>query len=84
LIGAETCEELWCPIPKSTPLLTGGAHIILNQSGSHFSLRKLQYRKDLIRNATVKTGGLYLYSNLRGCDGCRLYFDGASMIALNG
>lgn len=84
LIGTETCEELWCPLPHSTNLLLQGAHIILNSSGSHFNLRKLHNRKDLIRSATVKTGGVYVYSNCRGCDGGRLYFDGACMIALNG
>jgi len=36
---------------------------------------------DLIKNATVKSGGVYLYSNLRGCDGTRVYFDGTSIIA---
>ena len=29
-------------------------------------------------------GGIYLYSNQQGCDGERVYYDGASMIALNG
>lgn len=38
----------------------------------------------MILEATIKTGGIYLYSNLRGCDGNRLYFDGASIIAQNG
>lgn len=84
LIGFETCEELWGPIPTSTNILLQGAHIVINQSGSHFNLAKITYRKHLIKNATVKTGGAYIYSNLRGCDGCRLYFDGAGMIALNG
>lgn len=38
----------------------------------------------MILEATIKTGAIYLYSNLRGCDGNRLYFDGASIIAQNG
>lgn len=29
-------------------------------------------------------GGIYLYSNMRGCDGERVYYDGCSMIAVNG
>ena len=29
-------------------------------------------------------GGVYIYSNLKGCDGERVYYDGSSMIALNG
>jgi NAD+ synthase (glutamine-hydrolysing) len=34
-------------------------------------------------DATRKSGGIYLYSNLRGCDGNRVYFDGNSMIMQN-
>ncbi|XP_064397705.1 glutamine-dependent NAD(+) synthetase-like isoform X2 [Halichondria panicea] len=42
------------------------------------------WRVDLIRSATTKVGGVYLYSNLIGCDGERVYYDGSCMIALNG
>lgn len=35
----------------------------------------------MILEATIKTGGVYIYSNLRGCDGNRIYFDGASIVA---
>ena len=84
LLGSECCEEMWAPLQSSTSLFLQGAHIVMNMSGSHFHLRKLDRREDLIKSATLKTGGVYLYSNNRGCDGSRLYFDGASMIAMNG
>ncbi|CAG9321354.1 unnamed protein product [Blepharisma stoltei] len=84
IIGTECCEELWAPIPSSTSLFLQGAHVVFNQSGSHFSLRKLEKRIDLIKSATNKTGGIYLYANNRGCDGNRMYFDGSSMICVNG
>ncbi|PIO53387.1 hypothetical protein TELCIR_25279, partial [Teladorsagia circumcincta] len=29
-------------------------------------------------------GGVYLFSNHRGCDGDRIYYDGSSSIAQNG
>jgi NAD+ synthase (glutamine-hydrolysing) len=29
-------------------------------------------------------GGIYLYANLMGCDGERVYYDGCAMIAMNG
>lgn len=32
----------------------------------------------------MKCGGCYIYNNLRGCDGQRVYFEGVSTIALNG
>jgi hypothetical protein len=37
-----------------------------------------------MRMATSKGGGIYLYSNQKGCDGNRLYFDGCAMIFING
>lgn len=30
------------------------------------------------------SGGVYMYSNLIGCDGGRMYFDGSSMTVMNG
>jgi NAD+ synthase (glutamine-hydrolysing) len=32
----------------------------------------------------LKSGGCYLYNNLRGCDGQRIYFNGCSCISING
>mmetsp|Transcript_32491 Transcript_32491/g.56170 ORF Transcript_32491/g.56170 Transcript_32491/m.56170 type:complete len:702 (-) Transcript_32491:49-2154(-) len=84
LIGLENCEELWSPNNLSTRMYLQGAHVVLNPSGSHFTMRKLSTRVSLIKSATVKTGGVYLYSNQIGCDGSRLLFDGCSSIALNG
>lgn len=84
LVGCETCEELWTPRAPHIALSLAGAHIIGNGSASHHALRKLDRRLDVITSATRKTGGVYLYANQRGCDGGRLYFDGCSLIALNG
>ena len=61
-----------------------GVEIIANGSGSYMELRKAYITTDLIRNASYKAGGAYLFSNLRGCDGQRVYFNGGSAIALNG
>ena len=32
----------------------------------------------------VQSGGIYLYSNQKGCDGDRLFYDGCAMLAING
>ena len=83
-LAAETCEELFAPNSPHIYLGLNGIEIITNGSGSHHELRKLNTRVDLIRSATSKSGGVYLYANQQGCDGGRLYFDGCALIALNG
>ncbi len=83
-LAPETCEELFAPNSPHIYLGLDGVEIIANGSGSHHELRKLNQRVDLIRNGTSKNGGVYLYSNQRGCDGGRLYFDGCALIAVNG
>jgi len=58
--------------------------LCLKGSGSYFELRKAYVTVDLVKSATFKAGGCYMFSNLRGCDGGRLYFNGGSSITLNG
>lgn len=84
VVGSETCEELFTPDSPHIYLTLNGIEIIGNGSGSHHSLRKLNKRVDLIRGATAKCGGVYLYANQQGCDGGRLYYDGCAMIVVNG
>ena len=83
-IACETCEELWVPNNPHVSYGLDGVEIVGNGSGSHHELRKLNTRVDLIRNASQRNGGVYLYSNLKGCDGGRTYYDGASIISMNG
>ena len=83
-IGCESCEELWTPQSAHIGLALQGVEIIGNGSGSHHELRKLNARLELMVHATRKCGGIYLYANQRGCDGSRLYWDGCSMICVNG
>ncbi|KAJ3299953.1 glutamine-dependent NAD(+) synthetase [Borealophlyctis nickersoniae] len=61
-----------------------GVEIFTNSSGSHHEFRKLHTRVDLIKDATGKSGGVYLYANQQGCDGERVYYDGCSLILMNG
>ncbi|KAL3883279.1 hypothetical protein ACJMK2_029562 [Sinanodonta woodiana] len=83
-IGSEICEELWSPDSHNIDLSLDGVEIICNGSGSHHQLRKGNVRVDLIKAATARCGGIYMFSNLIGCDGERVYYDGGSMIAING
>jgi NAD+ synthase (glutamine-hydrolysing) len=56
----ETCEELFTPISPALGAGLDGSEITLNSSGSHHELRKLHTRIDLIRQETLKSGGVYL------------------------
>lgn len=84
IVGAESCEELYAPDSPHIQLALSGVEIIGNGSGSHHQLRKLNHRVDLVKSATTKSGGIYLYSNQQCCDGGRLYYDGCAMISCNG
>ncbi|PLW51740.1 hypothetical protein PCASD_00524 [Puccinia coronata f. sp. avenae] len=83
-IGIETCEELFTPNSPHIQLSLEGVEIFLNSSASHHELRKLHTRIELIQEATQKAGGVYVYANQQGCDGDRIYYDGCSLISLNG
>ncbi|KAG9303971.1 hypothetical protein G9A89_005881 [Geosiphon pyriformis] len=83
-VGIELCEELFTPNSPHIEMCLDGVEIITNSSGSHHELRKLYRRVDLIKEATLKNGGVYLYANQQGCDGDRLYYDGCALIAVNG
>ncbi|KAF9462892.1 hypothetical protein BDZ94DRAFT_1260105 [Collybia nuda] len=83
-IGVELCEELFTPASPHILMGLDGVEIFTNSSGSHHELRKLYTRVELIKEATLKLGGIYLYANQQGCDGDRLYYDGSAMIAVNG
>ncbi|KAK8845384.1 NAD+ synthetase [Kwoniella newhampshirensis] len=84
VIGVELCEELFTPASPHILMGLDGVEIFTNSSASHHELRKLNRRIDLIKEATMKLGGIYLYANQQGCDGDRLYYDGACLIAMNG
>ena len=82
-VANETCEELWAPEPPHIQYSLEGAHIFTNGSGSHWKLKKLDKRAELVCSSVSRCGGVYIYSNLKGCDGSRVVYDGAPMIAMN-
>jgi NAD+ synthase (glutamine-hydrolysing) len=84
VLAAESCEELFTPDSPHIAMALSGVEIFTNGSGSHHQLRKLHRRVDLMKNATQRCGGVYLYSNHQCCDGGRLYFDGCALIVSNG
>lgn len=83
-LGCETCEELFTPDSSHIAMGLDGVEIFSNASGSHHQLRKLDRRIRLIANGMERNGGVYLYSNHRGCDGERVYYDGSPLVCING
>jgi len=84
-VAIEICEELWAAKNPSVLWALQGVDIICNGSGSHHVLGKSAKRIcQLVQDLSSKLGGIYLYSNLRGFDGDRVYFDGMSAILQNG
>ena len=83
-IGIEICEELWTAKQTHISQALAGVEIFTNASGSHFDIHKISNRLQLLESVTQRLGGVYVYSNQLGCDGGRLYFDGCSLIAVNG
>ncbi|OMH85984.1 Glutamine-dependent NAD(+) synthetase [Zancudomyces culisetae] len=53
-IGIEMCEELFVPQSAHIGMSLDGAEIIVNGSGSHHELRKLDRRISLVKEATMK------------------------------
>ena len=83
-VASETCEELFTPESIHILLSQEGVDVVSNGSGSHFQIGKRQRRHDLMSEATKTSGGAYMYSNMLGCDGSRLVFDGNGMIYQSG
>ena len=54
ILGCELCEELFTGNSPHISLALNGVEIITNSSASHFQLRKLHTRVDLIQSATSK------------------------------
>lgn len=59
--GIEICEDLWAPIPPSTYQSIAGSCITFNPSASNEIIAKHEYRRDLIRNQSARTGSAYVY-----------------------
>ena len=68
VVGYEICEELWNPRSPHVDMGLDGVEVFVNGSGSYMELRKAYVAVDLVRGATAKSGGCYLFSNCRGGD----------------
>ncbi|XP_057993545.1 glutamine-dependent NAD(+) synthetase isoform X3 [Hevea brasiliensis] len=84
-IAAEVCKELFTPLPFHDDLALNGVEVFMNASGSNHQIGKaLNTRLRALIGFTRGHGGVYMYSNQRGCDGGRFYYDGCSCVLVNG
>ena len=63
-IATEICEELWVGRNPHVDYCLAGVEIISNSSGSHHELRKLNFRRNMVVQASGKHNCVYMYSNL--------------------
>lgn len=83
-LASEICEELFVPHSINEMLTMQNVDIIANGSASHYKEGKHEYRKRLLQTGTETQGSAYLYANQHGFDGGNHFYDGGSMIWVNG
>lgn len=59
--GIEICADLWSGYNPHSELYSDGADIVFNLSASPFYLGKDEIREMLVKNASYKNNGAYLY-----------------------
>ncbi|KKQ34041.1 MAG: NAD synthetase [Candidatus Nomurabacteria bacterium GW2011_GWB1_37_5] len=85
ILGIETCEDVWMPIPPSSYQSLAGAIILANLSASNEIVGKADYRRGLVKMQSGKTASVYIYSACGPSESTTdLVFSGHSIIAENG
>ena len=85
VMGVETCEDLWVPLPPSTQLAMAGANVLVNLSASNELIGKHRYRRRLVRQQSARCIAGYIYASSGfGESTTDLVFAGSSMVAENG
>jgi NAD+ synthase (glutamine-hydrolysing) len=75
-LGYEICEEAWISDNPMIEAVMDGVEIIVNPSASNVERGKLTRKLQMLKELTQRHGGSYLYTNVKGCSGDRIYFDG--------
>jgi NAD+ synthase (glutamine-hydrolysing) len=81
----EICEDLWVPVPPSSPAALAGATVLLNLSASNVTIGKSEYRHSLAANQSARCLAAYLYTAAgTGESTTDLAWDGQAMVYENG
>lgn len=84
-VGIEICEDLWAPHPPGTNASLAGALIIANLSASNELISKADYRRDLVRLASARNMGGYIYASSSATESTKdVVFSGHCMVGENG
>ena len=85
IVSAESCEDVWSPVPPSIEAAREGATVIVNCSASDETIGKASYREALISGQSARLISGYIYANAgEGESTTDLVFGGHNLIAENG
>ena len=84
-LGVEICEDLWMPVPPSSPQAVAGATVLANLSASNEVIGKAGYRRQLVAGQSGRCIAGYVYASCGvGESTTDLVFGGHCLIAENG
>lgn len=84
-VGAEICEDLWAPIPKSSDHCLAGANLIVNLSASNELSGKNRYLRQLLSQQSARCLSGYVYASCGwGESSTDLVFAGNGYVLENG
>ncbi|HTH99253.1 MAG TPA: NAD(+) synthase [Stellaceae bacterium] len=62
VVHAEICEDVWVPVPPSSPAALAGATVLANLSASNITIGKAETRTMLCRAQSARCLAAYLYA----------------------
>ena len=85
VVHAEICEDIWIPVPPSSPAALAGATVLANLSASNITIGKADTRRLLCASQSARCVAAYLYAAAgAGESTTDLAWDGQASIFENG
>ena len=85
IVHAEICEDVWIPVPPSSPAALAGATVLANLSASNITIGKADTRRLLCASQSARCVAAYLYAAAgAGESTTDLAWDGQASIFENG
>lgn len=82
--GVEIGEDLWMPIPPSSPMAMQGAELIFNLSAENEQVDRHRYRKSLVLQQSARCNVAYIYASAgTGESTTDVVYSGACLIVEN-